>query len=144
MMHFSYTGMKTQVASNLQGNAWLVMLDIIGRNESINFVDHSDARPNNPRVTIQRLLLPGHYRNASASDLTVGQWKKNGWQTLVAIFASGLFLDCWPAANTSFRFNFKTLRMSSHLYTASSTTESFGNSLKYLAIESLFLTSHWA
>ena len=29
MMHFTYTGVKTQVASNLQGNASLVMLDIL-------------------------------------------------------------------------------------------------------------------
>lgn len=147
MMHFTYTGMKTQVASNLQGNASLIMLDILlaELNHSIFWTSQVLGR-----ITLALrfsayfcLVTTGwRLRNASASD----RWtvEKNGWQTLVAFLAPALFLDCWPAANTGFRFNFKTLRMSSHLYTASCTTESFRNSLKYLATESLFLTNHCA
>lgn len=73
MMHFTYTGMKTQVASNLQGNASLVMLDILlaEMNHSIFWTSQVLGR-----ITLTLrfnayfcLVTTGwRLRNASASD----------------------------------------------------------------------------
>lgn len=98
MMHFTYTGMKTQVASNLQGNASLVMLDILlaEMNHSIFWTSQVLGR-----ITLTLrfnayfcLVTTGwRLRNASASDRWTVE-KKNGLQTLVAFLAPALFLDC--------------------------------------------------
>lgn len=83
MMHFTYTGVKTQVASNLQGNASLVMHDILlaEMNHSIFWTSQVLGR-----ITLASrfnayfcLVTTGwRLRNASASDRWTVEKKMDG------------------------------------------------------------------
>jgi len=73
--------MKTEVASNLQGNASLVMLDILlaEMNHSILWTSQVLGRITLAlrfNVYFCQVTTGWRLRNASASDLTVGRWKK--------------------------------------------------------------------
>lgn len=90
MMHFTYTGMKTQVASNLQGNASLVMLDILlaEMNHSIFWTSQVLGR-----ITLALrfnayfcLVTTGwRLRNASASDRWTVEKKMDGRHSLPSL-----------------------------------------------------------
>lgn len=90
MMHFTYTEVKTQVASNLQGNASLVMLDILlaEMNHSIFWTSQVLGR-----ITLASrfnayfcLVTTGwRLRNASASDRWTMEKKMDGRHSLPSL-----------------------------------------------------------